>query len=392
MNQKGRSYKVIGFGKYKGPTYSEVSKPAYRKAAITGIVAKVEAGGDITDTQCVYVGHGVADFQLNNVISQSLIKFMFNAVGIPVVNVYQAVPWDGKVVITRLDKTGDNKALVKLTQAFTTAMSYRTLAFNLFGSDSDQKIFGNAHTDIPVHWQNIELYKTDEATADVDKIVGCWKMKGLMVHMFAKSTIAVQNITQSGSTGALTDDASSIWANPIKGIAYVGQAWKNGFQYDCRFPSYTLPATSPVNNVFRADRTYGTFKTNYTALKLVSPYDNKFIKPPQGYEFMEKVKTARVHLDPGDVKKQSSDFTASMVFGTYHEKMRNILDTTQNSTEYAPFGFPCMFAFEKSVDMRKNAADLIRVGYEVNQTYTATWTYKWDRKTEPEYILEPVPA
>lgn len=393
--KKGKKWKIIGFGKYKGPFATKLKSVSQRWGAIHGIVNKQEYGGVNKDDQCIYVGHGMADFQLNNAFGLSLVKFIFAAVGVHMANTNQLCPWYGKIVITRFDKTGDNKQLVTLTTLFNTTITFKTIATDMVGSGSADQLFHSSHVDQEVEWYELELYKLDDGSVPKYNLLKSWCLKGMMCHVYWNSVLNLQNVTQSGTkSGApdqagISDDAAGIWANPIKGRVYqsVG-TWDNCLTWNQRTPSYNNGSISANSNVFRADRTSGIISTNYTGLKLAVPYDNKFKKPPMGFEFSNKCVVANVHIDPGDIKQHKMRWTGAFTFSTYHNKQRQNLDATANVNEHMKFGNVAMFALEKSIDMRTSATDRIQVGYELNQTIQCAWTYKKARTTETEYYIQ----
>lgn len=375
------SVKKVGFlGRFSGKFKTKGRKPKHKSLARIGVVLRNEQGGTVSDTQCVYVGHGCSAYQVNNAAGYALVKFMFNSVGTSICNIDHYSPWAGKITYSRNSKTEDGSALGFFNVPFDSASTFKAIALSLMGK-TDPGVFTTV--DEILQFNLIEIHRADNDVTDSYYLLKSFNMQHLRFHFTYSSSLAIQNTTQSGVGAAATPDVSHVAINPVKGTLYMSKNWLAGFVYKIRGLSNESRALNLSPSAFICTKGNGNIKTTYASLKLAAPHDDKFKKPPMGWEFDGNIKTARQHLQPGSIKKNKFVFKAMMSLSTYIEKYGRVLGGTDYNTDKFFFG-PCnMFAFEKSLDSRADASDTIDFSFELNSICGCYVTAHRSNYTDP---------
>lgn len=298
-----------GANKGKFATPGKIPKTFENTSLKLGYHLTRETIGSVTDGDCVYVYHSNYNpFQAARVLTGALLRTLFRKAGIEINNQEQEIPLlnalssagfrivytyrnpvDGVITSDNLDIV-DNTALWLLIDNF--------MAVGKMGNLFYQYMLDNAN-----EWKEpytLGLYSQDlfQPGSPQYRLHSLITLQDEFVVYEAMSSIMVQNRTQGSSATATDYSADRIDNQPLKGYLYQ---FKNG---DPRLKG-SMASNTGINwnfdflyNTGDADgvRTFGGSVLPTIGSKLMA-------EPPVPSIWRNLDASAKVHLEPGDIKK-----------------------------------------------------------------------------------------
>lgn len=365
-------------GKYKNMssrksnTVTATSYKRFKKASRKGInvmkqyhtkgyVDTVEINGTINDPDCVYIGHvAQANVQTMDTMVRALIRKLFmKCVKYEGISSNEEIPgnwWDDTgdvyrilllqkdqdtnvISIAHSEEPPGNSTIKSVANAF--APEFRKYA-NGF------TVFTNSYKTVPF---KLQLYKRDTtAVFHAWSFVGELNLQDLVVHVNCKSTIKIQNRTESATGSA---DAEDVNNNPLIGRRYITRG---------------LPKTRDEVGVF------GQVSTNGVKLLRAGqlPGTSKLQEPPAPGYFVNVSATTGIKIMPGGIKYGTVTFMKNASFLSFLKMMR--YDQTDNSLITYNIGPVDIYALEDAINV--NGEEKIQVAYEVNRVTGLFFTEK----------------
>ena len=379
-------------GKYRGKFKGKMRKPAYRKKAIKGVVKRKEDGGTVQDAETVYIGHGIAGYELLDAVHISMIKMMFHDSGTEVTDVRFLCPWRGKIGLWYSTAAAPQDD-VENTITFDTTSSYVSLV-----SLINNSLIASLNTGGEARFHSYIFYKQDDleisGLTNNYKPLKTYDMSAMSFKANMTSSLTLQNVTKAGVTGDLDRDVmDNVTNNPLKGQQYSTKT-KNysGFTWQ---PRGTVSMTNvqrrqhPSTIQFLPGVGNGLIRQTHASLISVGQLaTDLFKKPPVGFEFGKNVRIRKVGMDPGDIKKLSFKYDLSKNYLKFIHDLKDWLLTNGTSVIGLPYGPAQMMAFEKSLDARNANDGLVKIDFELNQVYACTFrTAKAKRVTSVWSII-----
>lgn len=344
------------------------NKRLYRASA----VYKFERGGNISASQCLYLGHHSTPFEHTWLaIWMAVVKAMakqqkmdFDHWDRPVLegvaNLFNIVVRyrDGEVDkpvsnITYTPSAGTLTWLqlaIELSEQILTLVSSGSLKFQLL----DMYIKNQSGTTAIINSQKI-------------------RFKDMRIAMKCISTLKIQNETVATSvpdTGQDVNNANDIRNNPLEGKFYDIY----GNYVSPKFVDHLGGAADPVVLCARSDN--GIMIAADSAGNLTPSLQNMYKKILPGGFFARCSKTGRVTLAPGEIKRSSIVTRRTMYFNSIISKLLPQLRATNTlaaslNEQPMDFGKSKLFGFEKMVDSRDTEPS-ISCGYDISYTFIMT--------------------
>lgn len=358
-----------GGGRYRGRFKKAVRKVDNRWTpyARNGYVDTQECNGVVADPNCVYVGHTAqaTSMTITN-LARSLIRTLFyKTIKHDAVNYSEEIPGlafddtsnvfkinllyivvsTGVVSVEASHTTSNNDTIDVISNSFKPVL-YTYSAGNTSANDTNIK-----------QPYKMEMYIRDGNVTTFWNYQGCINLNECMVHVKAVSEMKIQNRSLSATGGV---DGNDINNSPIHGYRYV----TNGLP---RSRDKLLNILGTVNG----------FKGVITkrAAELDSAGVN-YTEPPLPKTFINNSKSAKVKLDPGDIKKSILYYQKKMSFNSYLRNLQYLADTA--SDQIAKNTGTCeVFALEDQINV--NSTQNISIAYEVNRKVGTYLTFRTHR-------------
>jgi len=327
----------------------------------------IEIHGQVTDPNCVYVGHTTfSGRQTLEFVCQALLRKLLDKAGARIRDIHSPIPgyeantstmW--KFVCERTNKaTGAVDATVTyITPAATNTSIYQIVGDqqagvtglwpSLWNVMNDAAIGFNGANDLNVFIPTrLVLYQEEE------NITQFWQFRSELfleqeyVHITCKSDMKIQNRSVSASGSGSTDIVD---ANPLVGKAYRF----NGGAPRARVPNcYLVEAVPDLNGVITA-----------RAASLTTAGCQSFVEPPPVKAWWNCTKFGGIRLAPGEIKNDSISFTTKMQLHKFLKNMK--FGYATGGKQINLFGKSALYALEDMINV--NASQNIAIAYEVNR-------------------------
>lgn len=351
-----RAYHTTGSykGKFKKGSSKETKEQNY---ANKGILHTSEVSGTISDPDCVYITHTAVDgYKLVEVAVQALFRKLFQKQGYVITNVDEPL---GHISIT--DAKDWQIELIQqdqLTGTESVLATYVTVAGSTIRSIANEFItyfmqFSSGATTVPgvgasandKRLRKLILYGQDfnvtrqpvfECQIELDDEVMC---------VYGYSKIKIQNRTLAPDGG---DQANDVSNNPLIGRSYGFKGIPKLRDRNV-WPLNSIPINSGIQLIRSAVLTGNT----------------GFKEPPNPSVFSNCQKSAKLKLEPGDIKSSTISFQKNQNFLEMLQKIRLQYGATAAFNSYYSI-FPSeMFAFEDMINV--NSTQNLSCAYESNQ-------------------------
>lgn len=321
-----------------------------------GILSTSEVHGIIADPDCVYITHTACDtYKIIVTSTEALIRKLFEKKGFVITNtaetlgqlsISDAANW--KVELTSINGSTGNESI---EQSVTTISSDSIQSIAVIFLDRIMKYssgynsgvsVGSNDNDVQLH--RLNLYSGDTtATATVYRFACGLFLQDETVHMYGCSDLKIQNRTLAANASTNTEDVSN---NPLTGKNYLF----NGIP-KCRDKALFPLNSIPINKGVQLVRANSLPSLNYR-------------EPPPTSIFSNCVGSATINLDPGAIKSSKVQYTKTMKYIEFLQKL-NIQFSTAGLLTYHSI-FPSeIFAFEDLINV--NNTQNISCAYESNQ-------------------------
>lgn len=317
-----------------------------------GSVLTREDGGTISDTQCVYIGHSIAFFQVFQSVCRAVIRELFRQKGELIVD------WTdhwlgaaGEMTISYKYKYPSANSLDQVNLALTAATSYAGLADLLRLS-----IIGN-FTGVNTGQVIYDVWLRDTAAPTV--VHGLVNFNQCTFYFFVKSTLKVQNATHAADV-LENDQYTDIHNRPVVGKVYHSKRQLSGF----------LPNSRPLRGSV-AEVGYQSFLGDFVGglIKASSSLNcaMQTKKPPPGYFFNANATFTK--LAPGQIRRYSWIYNKKMNGSNFLQKFCNYVNLAHTGVQSVPIGPAQMIGLEKEIDIRTADESSVVVGYQLDQSY-----------------------
>lgn len=371
-NRRGVSAKKRGAiprGTYSGK-FKKTRNWKTTKFSALGSTITLEHGSFRTDTQTVYVGHGLSWKYALNIMCTSIIKKLANLSGIFPASMSEK--WQGQLITAHSAGDWAFRYIYKLSDTGVPGVYTQ-----VFVADSTwQEIIDafSSHlltiTDVEHQFMNFQIVNSNSCIAAIDA-------SELYINMYYKSVLNVQNQTR-GQT-ATDIQSTDVTNNPLQGMRY----WGNGTGFNPRLRDNALNMLA--DNSMIVDKDNGCFFFDPNGTNVTPEMDNFLRRPPSKGGLVGCVRTARIMLNPGNIKKGILSRRVNMNINQYWRKILPAITGTVVRVKVW-LGNVEMFAFEKMC--RTGAGDQeIRVGFEVNQVYKASVYIKRKPAVPHHYVV-----
>lgn len=347
-----RRYNTTGF---RVKRFRRSRKPRVDPYLKYGSVQKYENGGTQSDANCVYVGH-VAGEQQNS------LKAAFRAVTRDLMKMYgqDFVSWE------EIFKTGALELQISYTYYVGTATTSTQVNLPVGAQPTFEALANQIYNDITTRFSNLD-HRMENIW--INEVTGALqthaliRLKDYKLHFECSSLMTIQNRTLAGTSTVDENDENinEISNNPICGRQYVGNY--NGFYPKSR------------------DTTEGSYEgyigaagTGIISTAAASSLIQETRKPPPGTYFRNCMKTSRVIITPGVIKKSFISFKKTLYFNQFIKIMNNVIETPTGTQEVL-WGKCAMFGLEKVLNSRQSENN-VAVGFEVNHVFKCRGYYE----------------
>ena len=333
----------------KGKTYTT------SKFLQQGAVRYVEFGGEISNADCVHVGHSFGVREMWETVIDSLIIKLFKKAGHRIRHLNDRI--EGAYDLTFEYYTTQGSPAT--TQAVTVGSTYQATSVNLQG-DMLTILSTSYNTATPVNqlqFGRLYLTVTDAAATKEAE----FNLMDTILELDCSSSMALQNRSLADGV-ADTGNRNEVTNNPIAGKSYTGKG--NGTKLN--FDTNTLTISQ---SDLAADGRTGLLQMDVNSTNFTAQMREAYRRPapPSGFAFV--MNCAGVMLQPGQIKNSRLTLKKKLFFNSFWRMLH--LQLIQASTEAhsrVNMGFFRLYAFEKKCNTRASEND-ISVGYEINNVY-----------------------
>jgi hypothetical protein len=335
------------------------------KYANKGMLQVSEINGSITDANIVYISHTAGDaFKIVQHSVTALIRKLFQKAGVTITSPDMILIKDGIPTRTAagwlLELTSYNGASgVESSLINYTTITGDTLllvsavfknSFIEFSSGYHSSTTGGAAGN-DIILKKFNLYQVNDLGSVDSSLAASIELCDEILHVYTTSELKIQNRTLAADAGS---DALDVSNNPLIGRNY-------------RFNG--MPKIRQTAN--------GVYKLNTipinSGIQLVKggelPINMR--EPPDPSQFSNCKGSAKIKLEPGQIKMSKLTWKKSMNFLTFLSKLNIQFGTTSNYAYHTIV--PCeIFALEDMINV--TASQLINCAYETNQILGAYLT------------------
>lgn len=322
---------------------------------VKGSVIKIENGGvhDVSTINANYIGHSIATNQVWRSVTRAIVKALYIQAGITFTNWNDGAPYSGKIGTYYVSNPSSATSISGFETTVTSGDTYIAIADALLASW--RSAFSGS-----IYHEFVRFYLTDESNT-VSVQVAQIMAKHFYIDFSMSSRLAVQNRTLSQSGDDVDTDITN---NPLIGKVYgVTKHWANYIEPNDR-------TSGDMVGKFVADANNGTL-----LIKSSDTNSLQMKKPPPAWFFGMKKET-KIVCKPGEILNNYLTFKANMSLNTFAKKL--MVTIADSSTKNSEFGTVQMFGLEKLLDSQRTSGSgtTISLGYEINQTYSASGIYK----------------
>lgn len=335
----------------KGSNITNVSVYANK-----GILRNSEVRGLISDPDCVYISHTAGDnYKIIQVTVIALMRKLFQKKGIVIANIDTPIPnlgignaVDFKVELTKVDGYSGNETVLTTYNTIATD-SLRVVSGNFedafmrysSGYDSGSGA-GNSNNDLNIIY-NLNLYQFDYRPASITSVLQAQiHLADEIMHVYACSEMKIQNRTLAADSST---DETDVTNNPLIGRSYEFK----------KMPLTRDKVTFQLNKIPVNDG---------VQLVRASDVQQQYKEPPDPSIFVNCVRSAKLHLEPGHIK------SSKIMYKKSHKLLEFL---RQINLQYGGTGLavyhtqlPCeIIALEDIINVQTTSR--IQVAYETNQ-------------------------
>jgi hypothetical protein len=362
--------RVNTLGQYRG-RFRRPRKYKTSSFSRNAVKFTLEHGGTTSNNNCGYIGHGVAVDKINELMANTILKFLFEKGGFSVNNFQKKINGDQSTAHThpvyRIEwkhRIGEGEQILTSFAAIGADETWATAAATLV----NQLYASVTSSDEEFHLLSFTLYSLQDPLLPLEKtMVSTAMVNELYVNLHFSSTLNIQN--QTLGTSASDDQVTDVTNNPLEGKIYSG--WGNGLTLS----AYNI-STGPVDadNGFVVDHQKGVSKFSASGTNITAEMQAVLNRPPSPAAFNEKVRMASIRLPSGGIKKSYISYKKIFKLQTlFNIMLTDLRDNPQfrriNIGKYE------LVAVQKLC--RTGTEQPISLGYEVNQTYSMSM---WRRK------------
>lgn len=340
-----------------------------------GFESTTEVIGTVADPDCVYVGaSAVSTMTAIECAAQALLRALFEkCVGIPITNI--RTPLQGYYNTAFPFNNADGFRLQLTWMQVNLTSGEREVTYETGTTDSIYTLVGqqsagvsptwvalmqklrqwaqrsspaDANTEIPLR---LNLYRRDGNVSNFYVGSGGIDLRDVRVHYATSVAMKLQNRSLSAAGSSNTD---TVDANPLQGYLYEFRGGVPMFR-NLDQASGTLR----LNRMFDPQAVITARAATMTGSGAV----NK--EPPKPRFFANCVKSVKVKLEPGEVKKHFFTWKTSARLLDFLRKMNQETDNGIIVQTVNTPGKCCLFALEDMINV--NATNNIAVTYEVNR-------------------------
>lgn len=343
----------------KGWKKRTFKRRTYRKRKLFfhthGSVKVNETGGVGADTNCLFIGHGVAVEEATLAMCRALVALLAKKMNWSIASWEDIIPCQfGQFSIvyhyyTSATDTSYDQGSFDVQVATTHDRTYQALAVALRDNfDSEMATGDEVHlVDIGVQSQSLTGFQ--EVKIHAENIYLYWAIG---------SRLKIQNTTLSADgTGDNNDEELFVVdRNPIQGKLYKCKQWANYFE--------------PKNrNIHNTEANYTGYIANvssghiFAVNQFTAVRDTK--KPPPGWFF--KARESSVMLQPGQIVEDKWLFKTKIKLNNFFKIFWKNIPLT-NTQQQVDFGYAHMYGLEKMLDNRSETTS-VNVDYEIVQRY-----------------------
>lgn len=353
------------------------NKSTYNHASL-----RLEYGSSVADPQHVTVGQGLSPINVLQTACYSIVRQLFKNHGQEFVNFEELA----QATTTADDRIFQVRSIWQNSiNANQTVFAYisvpSTTTFETIALALKDQIIAKAKVEgDAIFLQRVELLQTDNDQEEIFFVLASVDIRRMKVHWNYHSSLRMQNRTAAGANGANIDVNN---VNPLEGRVYYQKTGQNYFE-----PSYKPPGEE-------------TFYKGWVPFHSVGQWDDRaaaragtkaWTEPPtKGMVGATMVKKFALH--PGQVITDSITSKGVIYFNTMLMKLFNAFHKAGTSVS-SDYQLPCLmgncraYNFEKLVFDRSETAQ-VTIGYEVNQSYGCTVTFK-KLRSEPVTRVYPL--
>lgn len=362
--------KYFTTGKYGGKfakKFKRTKKNNYREK---GFVHTAEIHGTISDPDCTYIGQSsYSGYQILEIICQCLLKKLFAKTGFICKDVTQTLPYfsDGNVSnlwrirFVRLNRedgsldnqdytTSSNVSIYTLVgdKSTGTAPLWPGFVNSMLAFMTGEYASGTSALNVQEPYR-LELYREEGNVGVFYQAEAAIELTMEQIHIYSKSDLKVQNRTLAADNST---DATDVSNNPIIG-------------YEYRFSS-----GSPRCKDGTSGHLSSVLEPSGIITARSAQMSSAFKEPPPANAFWNCTSSARVKLDPGQIKKSSLWHSSKMPLLAFMKKCNFSVGT--NLKQISLFGKSSLLALEDIINV--NAANNISIAYEINREFGAYLT------------------
>lgn len=408
-----KSYGIFT-GTYKGRIVRKRAlkrKKHFQSYSVNGNVFRFEMNGNISDKQCVYIGHSVGFNPFIHGVTRAILQTLFTKADQPIPT------WEGTSKFSFRLKWNyrqeyDYSKINVIDQVFSSGLVWKLIGDYIYDGNSAltpavtglKSQFSGAKISDNLNFYSVSLYNEATPTQPMATIY----FDNYAIKYKVTSTMDVQNLTTADwvdntATGASTLAlADNIFNNPLKGFLYSnrgkGNKWSNGFMElsldNIGGNTKKIDPVTLLNDAGSADTYIDLHGSKVGLIAQVGiNMPVKFQKPMYAWGFEGKIKTASVIINPGEIKKDGWKFQGFQKFNNFLQSHgsrfaegfdnRSATTATKHDNKWA-FGNAHMLGLEKLLDYKSSEEkNQIKVGFEINCVYAIKLVKVKSKKAMP---------
>jgi hypothetical protein len=360
-------------GKFKKPRKLSKKVNPYQTK---GFESTTEIHGTVSDPDCVYLGAStVSTMKAIEVCAHALLRQLFEkCIGIPITNI--KTPLQGYFNAAYPFSNADGFRLQLTWMIINDVSGERQFSYETNTTDSIYTIVGEQSAAVSPTWTDfmtklrewagrsyiaqdknaeiplrLNIYRRDGNVTNFYVGSGGIDLRSVKVHYSSSCSMKLQNRSLSSTGSANTD---TVDANPLQGYLYE---FKGGCPMFKNLDQAS--GTLRLNRMFDAQAVILARAGTMTGPGEV----NK--EPPNPRFWSNCIKSAKVKLDPGDVKKHYFSWSTTDSLVEYLKKIGQYNTANAIPQNVLSPGKCILFALEDMINV--NSANLIAVSYEVNR-------------------------
>jgi len=341
--KKGQTVKFRGAASSRSAGHfrrgRRINRRGRRQRAINkGLVRVFEHGAVVTSSYCRYVGHCDSPYyDVMYLVWCGILKKLLEKTGYRISS--DTMPLENLVVgdtIVCTYRLNPNTAAVNYTYTLAAADSLSIIALK-FVDDFDSLAGG-------VWGPNLMFHAIKYVPSAVGWSYTQMNMETFKIHLNSKSTLKIQN----RSKNALGSEADEVDNVPLYGKSFSGNG--SGMEVDHAMPYAT--------SFFYADVQKGMILHD-------GAFDLR--EPPLAQNTRQTKTSAKVKLEPAEIKTSTLSSTCTMLLNKFITKMSLSANTSVGAGLFkSSVGKFRVFALEKMIETESPPAVSITVAYEVN--------------------------